>query len=228
MTHGKNICNELKGIRRRIAEENGIPLEVEECTYAGPCRGTCPRCEAEVRYLENSLADRLRLGKAATVAGLALGLAASASAAEPIAAIPDFPSAPARVECLALKSDSVEVRGVLRDERTNDPVPFAIIAVMRGDDTVAQGRTDIDGHFAIRATPGKYDLRCSSLGYVSLWRRDVVVDATTEPLELLMDPAVMMGMAPVEVIQGKPAPDIIDPNAPTQQMEKDGVKVIVR
>lgn len=75
MTHGKNICNQLKEVRKRIAEENEIPLEVEECTYKGECRGTCPRCEAEVRYLENALADRLRLGKVATVAGLALGLA---------------------------------------------------------------------------------------------------------------------------------------------------------
>ena len=75
MTHGKNICKQLKEVRKRIAEENEIPLEIKECTYKGKCRGTCPRCEAEVRYLENALADRLRLGKVATVAGLALGLA---------------------------------------------------------------------------------------------------------------------------------------------------------
>ena len=73
--NGKNICKELKEVRRRIAEENHIPLEIKECTYEGPCRGTCPRCEAEVRYLENALAGKLRLGKVATVAGLALGLA---------------------------------------------------------------------------------------------------------------------------------------------------------
>ena len=75
MTHGKSICKQLKEVRKRIAEENDIPLEIEECTYKGECRGTCPHCEAEVRYLENALADRLRLGKVATVAGLALGLA---------------------------------------------------------------------------------------------------------------------------------------------------------
>ena len=72
---GKNICKELKSIRKRIAEENDIPLEIKECTYEGPCRGTCPRCEAEVRYLENALASKLQWGKVATVAGLALGLA---------------------------------------------------------------------------------------------------------------------------------------------------------
>ena len=75
MNRGKDICKELKAVRKQIAEENGIPLEIKECTYQGPCRGTCPRCEAEVRYLENSLANRLKMGKVATVAGLALGLA---------------------------------------------------------------------------------------------------------------------------------------------------------
>ena len=75
MTRGKNICKQLKAVRRRIAEENEIPLEIKECTYQGPCRGTCPRCEAEVRYLERELEKRIRLGRVATVAGVALGLA---------------------------------------------------------------------------------------------------------------------------------------------------------
>lgn len=74
MNRGKYICKELKAVRRKIAEENGIPLEIKECAYQGPCKGTCPRCEAEVRYLENSLANRLKMGKVATVAGLALSL----------------------------------------------------------------------------------------------------------------------------------------------------------
>ena len=76
MSRGKNICKHLKEVRKRIAEENDIPLEIKECTYKGECRGTCPRCEAEVRYLENALANRIRLGKVATIAGLTLGLSA--------------------------------------------------------------------------------------------------------------------------------------------------------
>ena len=79
MTHGKNICNQLKEVRKRIAEENDIPLEIEECTYKGECRGTCPRCEAEVRYLENALADRQSLGKVVRVAGVALALMAGST-----------------------------------------------------------------------------------------------------------------------------------------------------
>lgn len=76
MQRGKYKCKQLKAVRKRIADENGIPLEQKECTYDGPCRGTCPYCEAEMRYLERALTDRVRLGKVATVAGLSLGLAA--------------------------------------------------------------------------------------------------------------------------------------------------------
>ncbi len=80
MNRGKDICKELKAVRRRIAEENGIELEIPECTYQGPCRGTCPRCESELRYLENALAERLRMGRTAKVAGIALALASTAAA----------------------------------------------------------------------------------------------------------------------------------------------------
>ena len=67
-------------MRRSIAEENGIALDIPECTYQGPCRGTCPRCESELRYLENALAERLRMGRTAKVAGIALALASTAAA----------------------------------------------------------------------------------------------------------------------------------------------------
>ena len=75
-TNGKSICKELKAIRRRVADENDIPLEQHECRYDGPCDGTCPRCEAEVKYLEQELHRRMTLGKAAAVAGVAMSLAA--------------------------------------------------------------------------------------------------------------------------------------------------------
>lgn len=72
MSHGKNVCKVLKDIRRKVAADNGIPLEIPECTFGGDCKGTCPRCEAEVRYIERELLKRRALGKAVTVAGLAL------------------------------------------------------------------------------------------------------------------------------------------------------------
>ena len=74
MKRGKRICSELKAIRRKIADENGIMMDIPECTYTGDCRGTCPRCEWEVQYLEKNLFERLRLGKIATISGIELGL----------------------------------------------------------------------------------------------------------------------------------------------------------
>lgn len=80
---GKDICEELKKIRRQIAMDNDITLEEKECHYDGPCKGTCPRCDAELQYLENEIERRRsKLGKAAIVAGMTLGLVASTCATE--------------------------------------------------------------------------------------------------------------------------------------------------
>ncbi|MBR4135747.1 MAG: hypothetical protein IKU03_04990 [Bacteroidales bacterium] len=72
MNRGKRTCEILKEVRQRVARENDIPLETRECTHEGDCRGTCPYCEHEVRYLEQELAKRRSLGKAVTVAGIAV------------------------------------------------------------------------------------------------------------------------------------------------------------
>ena len=74
MAKGKTTCRILKEIRRQIAEANDIEYVVEECQYKGDCKGTCPKCEAEVRYLESQLHKRQMLGKAVVVAGLSLGV----------------------------------------------------------------------------------------------------------------------------------------------------------
>lgn len=72
MKKGKRTCEILKDVRRKIAQENDIALKERECTHEGDCRGTCPYCESEVRYLERELSKRRALGKAVTVAGIAV------------------------------------------------------------------------------------------------------------------------------------------------------------
>ena len=74
---GKQRCKILKEIRRQIAENNDIEYVTSECKHQGDCAGTCPKCEAEVRYLERELERRARLGKAVTVAGLAATITAT-------------------------------------------------------------------------------------------------------------------------------------------------------
>ena len=74
---GKKKCKLLREIRQKIANENDIPLVTEECRYKGDCKGTCPKCESELRYLEQQLEKRRALSKKVTVSAMALGLAAS-------------------------------------------------------------------------------------------------------------------------------------------------------
>ncbi len=76
MNKGKSVCNVLKGVRKAIADANGIKYEPAECSFDGECRGTCPACEAEVRYIERELKLRRLAGRAVTVVGIALGAAA--------------------------------------------------------------------------------------------------------------------------------------------------------
>ena len=72
--NGKSKCKILKDIRKKIAEENDIAYVTSECKYQGDCSGTCPKCEAELCYLEEELAKRKNLGKTVAVAGIAAAL----------------------------------------------------------------------------------------------------------------------------------------------------------
>lgn len=101
MAKGKQTCKILKEIRKQIAAENDIKLVIEECTYKGDCLGTCPKCEAEVRYLERELEKRQRMGKAAVFAGLSLGTIVAATGCgpfQPTAGMPMDPNDTTRME----------------------------------------------------------------------------------------------------------------------------------
>lgn len=74
MKRGKQTCRILKDIRRQIAEANDIEFITSECQYQVDCLGTCPKCEAEVRYLEQQLERKRMAGKAITVLGISAGL----------------------------------------------------------------------------------------------------------------------------------------------------------
>ena len=107
MARGKQTCKILKEIRKQIAAENDIDLVVSECTYQGDCLGTCPKCEAEVRYLERELEKRQRMGKAAVVAGLSVGLLALSQVA--LAQQPDS----LRMDTIEKADENVEIFGIV-------------------------------------------------------------------------------------------------------------------
>ena len=79
MSRGKETCRILKEIRRQIAAANDIDLLVSECQYKGDCLGTCPKCEAEVRYLEQALERRRLAGRAVSLLGISAGLLAAST-----------------------------------------------------------------------------------------------------------------------------------------------------
>ncbi len=82
--NGKSKCKILKDIRRQIAQENDIAYVTSECKFQGNCSGTCPKCEAEVRYLEEELRKRQQLGKNVAVAGIAAALVIASSGCIPV------------------------------------------------------------------------------------------------------------------------------------------------
>lgn len=54
---GKELCKYLRSVRMELASANGIELEMKECDYKGPCAGTCPTCDAEIRFLNDKLSE---------------------------------------------------------------------------------------------------------------------------------------------------------------------------
>ena len=77
MAKGKSTCKLLKDIRQQIADANGISYQPKECHHKGDCAGTCPACEAEIRYLERELKTRKGNGFGMKVAGIAAGICAT-------------------------------------------------------------------------------------------------------------------------------------------------------
>ena len=111
--NGKSKCKILKEIRREIARQNDIAYVTSECRFQGDCTGTCPKCEAELRYLEMELQKRQRAGKAVAVAGIAAALmVGSAGCAwmppEEDVAAGDVPYAE-QTECTVPETDPTEL-----------------------------------------------------------------------------------------------------------------------
>jgi len=116
---GKSTCKLLKSIRQQIANANGISYQPKECHYEGDCAGTCPACEAEIRYLETQLRERKRKGWGIKVAGLAAGLCV---ATVPLTSCQNSPKA-CNVENKAQDSVDMLVQGeteVMPEARTRD------------------------------------------------------------------------------------------------------------
>lgn len=57
---GKEKCQLLRDIRKKIAENNNIEFPQAQCDYVGDdCSGTCPICDMELNYLEHELTKKI-------------------------------------------------------------------------------------------------------------------------------------------------------------------------
>ncbi|GAE84667.1 energy transducer TonB [Bacteroides reticulotermitis] len=127
MRRGKQTCRILKEIRRQIAVANDIDFITSECQYQGDCLGTCPKCEAEVRYLEQQLEHKQVRGKAITVLGISAGVIAAASLTacgsssnkgNEINAIPNEITTPVTEEPTPLLGDSIPPKDSIKVRTT--------------------------------------------------------------------------------------------------------------
>lgn len=48
---GKQKCRFLKALRMEFAKRNNIDYTPAECHHKGDCLGTCPACDAELKFL---------------------------------------------------------------------------------------------------------------------------------------------------------------------------------
>ena len=55
---GKEICEQLRDIRRTVAEKYGLNYSPRECHHEGNCFGTCPICDAELEDLQRQLMEK--------------------------------------------------------------------------------------------------------------------------------------------------------------------------
>ena len=166
---GKQICKALKEIRLNIAQANDIEYTPAECSHKGDCSGTCPQCEKELRYIERQLLRRQTLGKAAVVAGLALGATSVAPAmAQTYHVVPKVEKSKQELKPVDFAPNdaaAIIVRGCVVDE-DNEPLIGASIHVLdkKGKITKLGTATDYYGQFAIKVSKG-CKVQIEYLGY---------------------------------------------------------------
>ena len=230
MNHGKTICNQLKEIRRNIARDNDIELDIPECTYKGECEGTCPRCEAELQYLEHELTLRTVMGKAAVVAGLTLGISGGTLTAAAQDVTPDRKSQSKIIsDTKPSKSDTCIFKGSVIDSTTGEPLMYASIVLKDKKGTVISGgHTDFDGNFTIRAPKGKYEVEFAYIGYATQKTTlNLNTDTLTIGAAVLLKTTTVMGEIPVMIV-GMPRSKspLIDMGAPEsgERIDADRIK----
>lgn len=201
MARGKQTCKILKEIRRQIAEANGIEFVTSECRYKGDCLGTCPKCEAEVRYLEQQLRVRSLAGKAIALAGIS---AASLAMLMPMTSQAQTLQEPQNSlkGSIPVMVDTIAVRGIVLSGDTlpdgnisKEPLVGCTIFNRHSGKGIA---SDINGEFSLPAAVGD----TLEVRYVGYKTKKIVVteEMKNTSITIVTDPSSLSGL--VEVIAG--------------------------
>ena len=188
MAQGKQTCKILKEIRRKIAEANGIEFVTSECRYKGDCLGTCPKCEAEVRYLEQQLRARSLAGKAISLVGISAASLAMlmpiSSEAQPPQERQDFMKGyiPALTDTITVKGNVLNSDTLPDGAISKEPLIGATIFNRR----MALGTyADLDGHFKLPACIGD-TLEVRYIGYEP---QTIVITEGMRNVEITLTPS---------------------------------------
>ena len=192
MKRGKQTCRILKEIRRQIAEVNDIEFITSECQYQGDCLGTCPKCETEVRYLEQQLERKRMAGKAITILGISAGVMTMNAQNSNIDST-QKQSPTDIIEIISTEAsgtnntDSLSViKGIITDCMRNPITGVLIIEKGTKNGTV----TDEFGNFTLRVSE-KHPLIVQSIGFQS---QEIEIQKTAYIQVVLQeDSTLMMG-----------------------------------
>lgn len=60
--NGRQKCEIINKIRRKVADRNDIDFVIYDCTFEGECSGRCQKSDSELNYLESELEKRQNEG----------------------------------------------------------------------------------------------------------------------------------------------------------------------
>ncbi|MBO5271814.1 MAG: carboxypeptidase-like regulatory domain-containing protein [Muribaculaceae bacterium] len=222
MRRGKETCRILKEIRRQIADANDIEYITSECRFQGDCLGTCPKCEAEVQYLEQQLSARHAAGKAIALAGISAGLIISSctscsiiggnkykadgevgyheASTQNIISTPNDTITHGKLTITPLITESnaetVNISGCIRDLRDNELL-IGVSIIEKGTNNGTD--SNFDGNFSLKAKKGStielHYVGCKPLQFIA--NSNCTIQAFLEwDDRTLDDPIIIAGVVP--------------------------------
>lgn len=89
------------------------------------------------------------------------------------------------------------LEGLVLDEKTAEPVPFANVAIYQGSQLIAGGISDIGGKYSISVPAGIYSIKTSVIGYSPEEASEIIIK---EKRKLLLDFKLRTGIVLPEVV----------------------------